>query len=294
MSNDDDEPSEYQLRSGEYLSPSEATKLTQAAPTSIVVLGGSARSGKTSMVAGLYAMLQGGALGSWYFAGSHSLTGFEQRCHLATVGSGRINPDMERTKVDSHQFLHLKLWNVESGKSSNILFTDIPGETFDNAADSDVDCKELTILHRADNFVILIDGKKVFSKVMRQQAFAVVESLLAQCLENKMLTKSSAVQLVVSKWDLANKVGDDHLKFLDAKLEKLKKTFESRVGELTVHKIAVRHWSDGKVDTNSALLELLSKWLRIQPINPYEPVKVSGFATEFDKFQFAAGKALPK
>ena len=176
-----------------------------------------------------------------------------------------------------------------------MLFTDIPGEAFDNAADSDEDCKELEVLHRADSVAILIDGRKVFSKKMRQQAFAVVEALLSQCIENNMLTNSSAVQLVVTKWDLSRKVSEDRIKFLDEKLQRLQTLFQPSVGELSIHRIAVPHWSDGPVDTNEALLSLLTKWVRVQPINPYKPVQSSNeFATEFDKFGFTVGKGIAK
>jgi hypothetical protein len=295
MSDESSDQNTYKLRSGEYLDASQATALAQSAPTALVVLGGSARSGKTSLVAGIYAMLQGGALGSWYFAGSKSLTGFEQRCHLATVGSGRTKPDMERTKINAHQFLHIQLRNIDSRIPSNLLFTDIPGEAFDNAADSNEDCRELEVLHRADSVAILIDGKKVFSKRMRQQAFAVVEALLSQCIENNMLTSFSAVQLVVTKWDLSRKVSEDRIKFLDDKLQRLQSLFQPKLGELSIHKIAVRHWSDGTVDTNEALLSLLTKWVRVQPINPHKPIKTTTeFATEFDKFGSSIGKGMTK
>lgn len=283
---DGEKDTHYRLRSGEYLTAEQATLLTQSTPTSLVVVGGRARSGKTSLVSGIYALLQKGPLAELHFAGSQSLSGFEQRCHLATVGSGLLEADMERTIIDDEQrFLHLRFRNQIDLAVSDVLFSDISGEAFDDAADSSDDCKKLEILHRADNFAILLDGKRACDKKLRQQAFTVVEALISQCLDHDMLSNVSAVQLIVSKWDLVKRASQSQQDFLEEKLLRLEQSIGQRLGEFAVYRIAVRHWSNGKMNTGEDLQKLLTKWLRIRPVpraNSFE--KTHSRFTEFDKF----------
>lgn len=283
---DDDVITGYQLHSGEYLTAAEATALTQSTPTAVVVVGGSARSGKTSLVAGVYALLQKGPLGKLYFAGSQSLTGFEQRCHLATIGSGLIGPDMERTSVDEeYRFLHLRVRNHASGDVVNVLFSDISGETFDDAANTADDCKRLEILHRADSVAVLLDGRKACDNKLRQQAFAVVDSLLGQCVDCNMLSARSAVQLIVSKWDLVQRASERQREFIEQKLTYLQSQYEPKVGELTTYRIALRHWSEGAIGTSDDLERLVNTWLRMQPIPRTPNIKTERLVhTEFDRF----------
>jgi hypothetical protein len=276
-----------QLRGCEYLTHSEASLLTAASPTSVVVIGGSARSGKTSLMAGVFSLLHKGPIGVHSFAGSRTLAGFEQRCHLATMNSGLEEPDMERTKVSSEErFLHTRLRTAGVPRLRQLLFCDLPGEVFRDAANNAEDCARLGVLHRADSFTLLVDGKKACDLRQRQSAFSMVENLLAQCLDQSMLDSSSFVQLVVSKWDLVQTAGPSSEEFAHNKLKRLEEMFKSRLGELCSFKIAVHAWARGGTDTHEDFVRLLEKWIRLRPLR--EKVSASVVQTtarnEFDRF----------
>lgn len=276
-----------QLRACEYLTHSEASLLTAASPTSVVVIGGSARSGKTSLMAGVFSLLHKGPIGAHSFAGSRTLAGFEQRCHLATLNSGLDEPDMERTKVSPEaRFLHTNLRTAGVPRKHQLLFCDLPGEAFRDAANNAEDCARLGILHRADNFTLLVDGKKACDLRQRQSAFTMVENLLAQCLDQSMLDASSFVQLVVSKWDLVQEAGTSSEAFAHKKLERLEEMFKSRLGELCSFKIAVHAWAKGGTDTHEDFVRLLEKWIRLRPLRERASASFVQSATnsEFDRF----------
>jgi hypothetical protein len=276
----------HQFHEGEFLSADDAARVVRAAPARIVVVAGMAESGKTTLVAGLYELFHKGAFADYRFAGSRTLPGFERRCHLARLTSGRQSPHTERTRhSEDHQLLHLRLAERDKPQHHDLLFTDIYGEAFRRAADSSDECRKLLILKRADHLAILIDGKKAVSKTERQTAFSAPESLLRQCLDSGMLDRSAVAQLVVTKWDIVARASAQDLSFVQGKTTGLIEKYGNRLAVLSSHRIAVRPSTPGATGAGDGVAQLLRTWVGVIRQNPLAAAApgYGEFHTEFDR-----------
>jgi hypothetical protein len=273
-------PKTIKFKEGEFLSPSEGGDVVRASPTSIVAIAGMARSGKTTLVAGLYELFHKGPFADYLFAWCHTLPGFERRCHLARLCSERESPEMERTLYSEiHELLHLRLADASNGTRHDILFSDIYGEAFRLASDSAEECQKIKIFKRADHVAILVDGKKAVIKKERQGAFTEADSLLRQCLDSGMLGQTSNVQVIVTKWDKIVGRGEE---FTEEKLKWLSDRHRRRLATLTTHKTALR--SKGTIRAGFGMKELLKKWTVIQNRYSAPPAcEDTSYYSEFDR-----------
>lgn len=271
------------LPDGDTLSAGDGGAIVRSAPTSVVVVAGPAQCGKTTLVAGLYELFHRGPFGGFLFAGSRTLPGFERRCHLARIASGREAPDTERTvRSEGTDLLHLRLSAQDDSGIFGILFSDIYGEAFRRAADAAEECQQFTILKRADHVSVLVDGEKVANNRERQSAFSSADDLIGQCLDCGMFNTASSIQVVVTKWDLL--LGNASAEqFVHEKLAWLNSRYASKLGELTSHKLSIRPTKEG-IDAGYGMAELLKKWTRVRwpiPTTPAKPVR--RYLTEFDR-----------
>ena len=78
---------------------------------------GEPRSGKTTLIAAIYASLCKGPIGDRDFVGSRTLVGFARRHHLALLNSERKSPKTPRTsRNDPTAFFHLALRPKTGGR----------------------------------------------------------------------------------------------------------------------------------------------------------------------------------
>lgn len=270
---------------GDVLNAADGGKITKGSPTSIVTVAGPARCGKTTLVGGLYELFHRGPFGGFLFAGSQTLPGFEQRCHLARIASGRDTPDTERTaRSEGKDLLHLRLAEEDGGAFCNILFSDIYGEAFRRAADVAEECQKFTVLKRACHVAVLVDGEKVSIRSERQSTFTSADSLIGQCLDCKMFNNESSVQVVVTKWDmLAGNAGNES--FVENKIKWLENRYSSRVGKLTSHKVSIRPRTGGVISPGHGMADLLAIWTRVRWPGRLAPCAQPShhYCTEFDR-----------
>lgn len=107
--------------------------LTSTSPIILIGVAGIASAGKTTFLATLYCLLRNGhKIGSYQFAGSLTLTGWE---NIAWYLSWNKHNDIQfppHTSSNSGRIpglLHLSLRD-ENGKKKELIFTDAPGEWF--------------------------------------------------------------------------------------------------------------------------------------------------------------------
>lgn len=282
---EEEKPKRRRFLEGDVLNAFEGGNIARGSPTAIVVVAGPARCGKTTLVGGLYELFHRGPFGGYMFAGSRTLPGFEQRCHLARIASGLDTPDTERTMwSEGKHLLHLRLAEREGGAFRNILFSDIYGEAFKRAADVAEDCQNFTVLKRSCHVAVLVDGKKVADRAERQAAFTSADSLIGQCLDCGMFDVESSVQVVVTKWDLiAGNAVDE--KFVNGKLDWLKRRYAARVGSLSAHQVSIRPPGGGSIRPGHGMADLLSIWARVRwlRITAAAAGPRPRFYTEFDR-----------
>jgi hypothetical protein len=238
-----DEDEEVPLPPGGELDQYTARDICASRLSKVIVMAGDVRSGKTTLVASIYDHLQVRPFAGYAFAGSDTLRAFEEKCHLGRVESEMLTPDMERTSRDFERrsLLHLQMCRVgASGRTRDLLFSDINGEVFEKARDSTEFCQSLGILRRADHLVILVDGRKLRALTSRHEATASPRAFLRRCLDSGMVGRASFVDILVSKWDLVLLSGtqSDVSAHLDNWSIGIRRDLEPRVSRLRIEKIA--------------------------------------------------------
>jgi hypothetical protein len=255
------------LPTGKELDELEAAKLQVARPVRLVVVAGPVGSGKTTLIASLYELFQWSRVSDYLFAGSNTLAGFEQRCYLSRIDSERIAPNTERTLHSDVRYLHLQIWkeNFKRGPL-DLLFTDITGESFESARDSTAECQHLEFLRLADHFLLLLDGEKLVHKEKRWKVAHEGMGLLRSCLDSKMLSGTSLVNVVFAKFDYLHAAwNEENDRFLGKLMDEFQKEFDSRVGRLTFSRVAARPTESSKLSFGHGLAELLEDWAVFSP-----------------------------
>ena len=254
---------------GKFLDATDSDFIAEEVPTQVVILAGASESGKTTLLASMYEKFSNGKFAGYAFSGSKTLPGFEERCHLARIASMRSKPDTERTKAKNIiEMLHLKVAKQNYfQEKTNILLTDISGETFRTIRDSTEQCRKMKILSRADHFSLLIDGAHLANVRLRQIALSDSRALLRSCFDSGMLGKHTLVEVVFSKWDLIEprKRKSPHTKFVDFAKGSLNDEFGKAFGKLAFYEIASRPADTTKYAFGYNLDSLFLSWVSETP-----------------------------
>jgi energy-coupling factor transporter ATP-binding protein EcfA2 len=254
------------LPRGKELDNVAVTKLQAARPVRMVVLVGPVASGKTTLLNTVNDLFQEGKIGTYSFSGSMTLPAFEERCHLSRTTSERAAQDTDRTKVKDARYLHLQV----SGSDLNpdpvdLLFTDISGETFEDARKSISECQELTFLQTADHVLLVIDCEKTVDLKKRNKVIHQAMGMLRQCLDSGMLSNSFFVTVVWAKYDwIAASEDGEHKLFLQRTTKEFEEQFASRVGKLSFAEVAARP-EKGDLKFGHGVPELLKEWAVSSP-----------------------------
>ena len=287
-----------EIHFGKELTAEEASQIARSRLTRVITIAGLAESGKSALVTCAFHRLLDGPFADFAFAGSDSLVAFEERCHRARVTSRRTAPTMERTTgaLTETEFLHLRLAQqiyVEGGPvrleaPRDLLLTDVPGETFRHARDNVEDARLLKVLHRTDRLAILLDGAMIADPDRRQGTARDALSLLGSLLDADMVDHSTAVDLVVTKWDLIAEAPDVARidAFLHATAERAEAHGE-RVLELRWHRTAALPTRTA-VPLGFGVDTLLSLWMKPSVIAPSSapstPASIPADAREYLRF----------
>jgi len=154
--------------------------------------------GKTTMIATMYELVHRGRMKSFKFAGSETLRGYEERCHLARMSSNGAKADTTRTRTaDQLSFTHLRL--ATSSGIKDIIFSDRSGEHFDNVLDRPSEIFKFSELQRADAILLLVDLEQLY-KSPHQPKSQVRRLFLA--MEQTGLLVGKSVTFVGTKADL--------------------------------------------------------------------------------------------
>ena len=272
-------PDTLQMYLGDELTAQATYPIMRTSLTHVIALAGGQECGKTSLLTCLYDRFQSGAYGGYLFAGSKTLPGFEQRCFGSRPASGKAEATMERTPdVDEFRFLHLAVRRVTlDAPVQHLLFSDITGEAFNAARQTEDGVKKLTLFRRADHFAVLINGENIVSLELRHKETTQIKTLLRGLIEGAVLTPYSFVDVIVSKWDLI--LTSPEADTLQALLKRLQKDIESRYGSkvarLSFHKLAALPGSD-IVSRGFGLETLLHSWVESSAFSENRKLLQSG------------------
>jgi hypothetical protein len=254
------------LYSGKELNESNALKLAVERPVRLIVTGGPVDFGKTTLLTTLYELFQSNPVAGQRFAGSMTLPAFEQKCHLARLASRNLRPNTQRTvyKPDP-EYLHLRTSSTEvPTNQTDFLFTDVSGEMFERAIDSQEECKHLTFVKRANHLLLLFDT----SKALRPNRWAMLQNsktLLRSFLDNDMLSPYCVVTVVWSKYDYFEAASAAEKKaltdFRALATDQFQNDFGTRVADLRFKDIAAQPLRRQSLGLGKGVHELFSDWV---------------------------------
>ena len=285
----DEDADIYELPFGNALTLEDTYSITSVDDTRFIVVAGPSASGKTTLVTTLYQLFQKGPVGSYYFAGSQSLQGFEQRAYYTRSSSKLSNPETPKTRRGiSDSILHLKLWDTKKNKFHNFLLSDFSGEDYSSAvANVEIMREDFGVIKRADIIVVIIDGERISNKKHRHSTIQKAIELLQTMSAADVLSKSVVVEVVISKYDLVKtKCAEDpsilgYINEIEAKI--LGKVDKLPNDAIKFFKVAAMPQDVSDCQLGHGVLELLKSWTDVREVL-HMPQQLK-LTSEFNKFQ---------
>jgi hypothetical protein len=167
---------------------------------------GEPKSGKTTLIAAIYASLCKGPIGDREFVGSRTLVGFAKRHHLALLNSERKTPKTPRTsRDDPTSFFHLALRPKSGGSISHLVISDRSGEAYQAARQDTSLVKELTELKLADRACFVLDAAKLTHPERHATYSRQFKQMICALRDNGAFRDSAAIEVIATKIDTTNR-----------------------------------------------------------------------------------------
>jgi hypothetical protein len=251
------------------LSISEATSLLRHGPCNVISLVGPFDSGKTSLVAGMYDLLQRGPVGGYAFAGSSTMHSFERACHDSRRDSERSEAHMERTERGEVLFFHVDLVGEGRDAKRAALFGNRAGEEYTMVQDEPDRAKAYPELRRSDVLTVLVDGAKLLNAGERHQVRAEVRLTLRAFVESGVAPPWQCLALVLTKLDAIRKdeAGrDGALSYFEALVSKVRNDYISNFADIQSFIVAASPKTTN-AHRGEGMHELLRYWMSDPPRN---------------------------
>ena len=278
-------PTEVKIASSESLTFEEVGQFLCAQAGTLVALLGDRDSGKSTLICSIYDRFLHGPFAGCESSGIRTITGLERRAHLERLDSGRDTPETQHTSIaEGLQYFHFPVVPHDTGRRTDLLISDRAGELYKDARGNSALVEQLIEVPAADYIVILLDGARLASTVLRAGAFFAVRQSLQMLTDWNVLGATDRVQVVTSKIDLIKGAVDATA--LNERLtdfrEKLVRDFGSKLGQLEFLEISARD-PKGKYPAAHGVDVLLKSWLE----GPKARIRVAAvpvpIVTEFDK-----------
>ena len=167
---------------------------------------GEPKSGKTTLIAAIYASLCKGPIGNREFVGSRTLVGFAKRHHLALLNSERKKPKTPRTsRDDPTSFFHLALRPKPGGPTSHLVISDRSGEAYQAARQDTSLVRELTELKLADRACFVLDAAKLTDPARHASYSRQFKQMIYALRDNGAFRDGAAIEVVATKIDTTNR-----------------------------------------------------------------------------------------
>lgn len=264
------------------LSINEATALLRQGPCNVISLVGPFDSGKTSLIAGLYDLLQRGPVGGYAFAGSHTLHSFERACHDSRRESERTEPHMERTERGEVLFFHVDLVGEDCEAKRAALFGNRAGEEYSMVQDEPDRAKAYPELKRSDVLTVLVDGAKLLDAGERHQVRAQVRLTLRALVEVGVAPPWQRLALVLTKLDVIRKneaAQDGVLRYFEALVANVRTEHTAKFAEVQAFAVAASPKTTN-ADRGEGIAHLLRYWMAEPCRNAHAGIEVADVPKE--------------
>jgi len=195
--------------SGFEIGLSEACELMSLKYTKLIGVIGASGVGKTCFLSSLYLMMSNGELcPDYFFAGSMTLPGFEDRARRVRKWSDGLLPGKlaDHTSLQDNRapaFLHLAIYcNKEFNKRHEFLFSDLPGEWTSDLIERNEKAGRFDFLKRADGLIYVLDGQALSDIELQNLEIHRAKLLLDRLANAVYVPKDIPFVVVISKYDL--------------------------------------------------------------------------------------------
>ncbi|WP_157489231.1 hypothetical protein [Lysobacter sp. Root916] len=238
----------------------------------IVSLLAGPEAGKTTLIATMYELARRRGYRDLRFAGSDSIRGFEERCHLSRHVSGAEHADTQRTRGGPPQFLHLRL--AGQTRSFDFLLADRAGEFVTRVLAYPDSIATFPEVVRADHLLLLVDGSELFHRAPQANSTA---KRVFQALEQNNLLGSRPLHIVVTKKDMFSGIELDKV---EQRAQRLGEFFSERHRLVHLHLTGARARA-GEAEFGEGIEELLQALLPREVAPMYVAVP-TGLTTHLD------------
>lgn len=252
------------LPAGEALDIKETYNITAKDEIKMVVLVGPSSSGKTTIIASIYQLFLRSPLNEYYFAGSTTLLGYEQRSYYSRFSTNQDEPMTGRTsRGTSNLFLHMRLWNSEQNKYVSFLFADVSGEDYEQCINnSDAVKGNLGFIKYADYIVSVLDGELISDKYSRNGLTNDMSQLLQTIIDSNLISENTKLQVLFSKYDWidqpSNSAAGEYIEYCKGVYTE---RFESQFSDIKFYNVAAMPKNGDKYGFATGIKELIISWL---------------------------------
>jgi hypothetical protein len=265
-------PRVHVIKSGHAMNVEDIARVCRKRFTPIIFMAGEIGSGKTTLIASLHDAFFIGPVSGYRFAGSRTLLAFEERSFESRAKSEGVVPQTPRTRYESgQQYFHIRIQEEHDSSFRNydILFADMSGEFYERSIQRSAETRLLNDMTRAQCLLVLLDGEKLANPSQRQKVRSDALTFLRRCMEQKVLTDETEVQVLISKWDEVDKLPEqmqkDVLQFVELQVN------PKALGRpVTVERIASRPGLGSSDPKLFGVKELFPGWIRSLP-KPLQP-----------------------
>lgn len=232
----------------------DVNRLSSNRRPTLVTLFGISECGKTTFVGSLFAILcRYPQLLKSTFIDSDTLTGFQRRVHTRYLSEKGLS-EQPRTQRRAGSILNVVLGDEHGDNQRMVVFSDLSGEIYKDAASKDDIALQQTAVKYADKLVIFVDTEKLLPT--KNNAYkALFQSLLSRFYEKGMLTRETEYFLVFNKADL---VKDEANKETAGIIDSVE--LERKHGEIK------NRWEQRK----KSILDIVNLFVALPPDNIYE------------------------
>lgn len=255
------------LASGEALDREKTSMLQRRNVSRSIGLIGPNDSGKTSLISGVYDLLQEGAVSGAAFAGSSTLIGFEKVCHLARVVSRRAAPHTERTSRGADAtFFHIDLHQEDVGLTS-LFISDRSGEDYLAVTDQISLADQFFELRRADCITLLVNGAQLADPKARHEVKASTPHIVDALVEALAVRRGTRLAVVLTKKDsvVASQRPERVQKDFDELVDTILRDHSGYLGDVKSFVVAASPQDCEHVKRGEGIADLLLYWLKLTP-----------------------------
>lgn len=251
------------LPGAEALYTAAAQALLRQRAASVIAIIGPHKSGKTSLIGGVYDLLQHGVVGEYAFAGSSTLHAFERACHDSRLASNRDKPHQERTQTGDATYFHLDLVRRPCRTKRAALFANRAGEDYmDTHSNPDL-ARTFPELRKADTLTLLADGEKLLDAGERHQVMIEIRDSLRAFVEAGQMSQWQRLALVLTKVDAVRADttnGPAAQEFFQSIVADVRQRHGDKFSEIADFQVAASP-QEGEVRRGEGLAVLLAYWM---------------------------------